>query len=204
MYMFQLSMLQSFGELVQLQNHTSWSMLITAFSKTSAKWKSASQFDLVAKQAILRCMTSEQSGLYRLLFHTWNISHIILNILFHKSKLAFGSLLSLFPDTPLFFHLSIRYNVDGSMEFKLLHSDNWQPFTSPSLRKACVSVAPLYTSPQKIKALKFKHLQELKHVLPKDFHPFYDALDHEWWSAQIAQTITYTPLLNIIYLFIYW
>ncbi|CAL8255007.1 unnamed protein product [Boreogadus saida] len=31
----------------------------------------------------------------------------------------------------------------------------------------------------KIKALKFKHLQELKHVLPKDFHPFYDALDHE-------------------------
>ncbi|XP_056458619.1 uncharacterized protein LOC130392188 isoform X2 [Gadus chalcogrammus] len=74
---------------------------------------------------------------------------------------------------------AVRYNVDGSMEFKLLHSDNWQPFTSPSLRKACVSVAPLYTSPQKIKALKFKHLQELKHVLPKDFHPFYDALDHE-------------------------
>ena len=86
---------------------------------------------------------------------------------------------SLFPDTPLFFHLSIRCNVDGSMEFKLLHSDNWQPFTSPSLRKACVSVAQIYTSPQKIKALKFKHLQELKHVLPKDFHPFYDALDHE-------------------------
>ncbi|CAL8338511.1 unnamed protein product [Boreogadus saida] len=57
---------------------------------------------------------------------------------------------------------SRRYNVDGSMEFKLLHSDNWQPFTSPSLRQACVSVAPLYTSPQKIKALKFKHLQELK------------------------------------------
>ncbi|KAK5867595.1 hypothetical protein PBY51_012069 [Eleginops maclovinus] len=74
---------------------------------------------------------------------------------------------------------AVRYNVDGSMEFKLLHSDNWQPFTSPSLRKTCVSVAPLYTSPQKIKALKFKHLQELKHVLPKDFHPFYDALDHE-------------------------
>ncbi|ROI93610.1 hypothetical protein DPX16_3280 [Anabarilius grahami] len=72
-----------------------------------------------------------------------------------------------------------RYNVDGSMEFKLLHSDNWQPFTSPSLRKTCVIVAQLYTSSPKIKALKFKHLQELKHVLPKDFHPFYNALDHE-------------------------
>ena len=67
----------------------------------------------------------------------------------------------------------------------------------------CVSAWPhSIHPPQKIKALKFKHLQELKHVLPKDFYPFYDALDHEWWSAQIAQTITYTPLLNIIYLFI--
>lgn len=88
-------------------------------------------------------------------------------------------LCDLCPPTPLpllFFNLSIRYNVDGSMEFKLLHSDNWQPFTSPSLRKMCVIVAPLYTSAPKIKALKFKHLQELK---PKDFHPFYNALDHE-------------------------
>ena len=74
-----------------------------------------------------------------------------------------------------------RYNMDGSMEYKINHSNAWKPYESPSLRKKSnvTTVAPLYTSSRTIKALKFKHLQEMKLVLPKDFHGFYDALRHE-------------------------
>ena len=74
-----------------------------------------------------------------------------------------------------------RYNVDGSLEYRINHSDAWKPYESPSLRKKTnvTTVAPLYNSRRPIKALKFKHLQELKQVLHKDFHGFYDALPHE-------------------------
>ncbi len=40
-------------------------------------------------------------------------------------------------------------------------------------------IPALYMSPLKIKAQKYKHLQELKRVIPADFHAFYDALPHD-------------------------
>ena len=81
----------------------------------------------------------------------------------------------------------IRYNRDGTVEFKLNHDDTcWSPL--PMRRSSRVhpaadcnnqEIPALYMSPLKIKAQKYKHLQELKHVIPADFHAFYDALPHD-------------------------
>ncbi len=74
--------------------------------------------------------------------------------------------LSLFPPLISSIHLSTRYNMDGAMKYKILHSDDWERYPSPSLRKkrSVTTVFPLYTSSQTIKELKYKHLQELKKV----------------------------------------
>lgn len=79
-----------------------------------------------------------------------------------------------------FFHpslyLSIRYDVDGTMVCKVCHSDEMTLHQSSShRRKSDTTVTPLYASSlkKKIKELKFRHLQELKTVLPQDFHAFY-------------------------------
>ncbi|KAL7379593.1 hypothetical protein ABVT39_002008 [Epinephelus coioides] len=66
---------------------------------------------------------------------------------------------------------AIRYYMDG----------DWEPYPSPYLRRksSITTVTPLYTSRQKIKQLKFKHLREQKKVLPQDFHASYDGLHHE-------------------------
>ncbi|XP_049318931.1 uncharacterized protein LOC125780591 isoform X1 [Astyanax mexicanus] len=76
---------------------------------------------------------------------------------------------------------AIRYNVDGTMDYKTVHADDWTPYLSPTLRKrnSDTTVLPLYTSSLRIKALKYKHLQELKNFIPKDFHGFYDSLNYE-------------------------
>ena len=80
----------------------------------------------------------------------------------------------------LSFYLSFRYNMDGTMAYKIHHSDDWTPYPCSSLRrKSVTTVTPLYASSQKIKELKFRHLQELKKVLPQDFHAFYNGLQHE-------------------------
>ncbi|KAJ8401327.1 hypothetical protein AAFF_G00385580 [Aldrovandia affinis] len=65
-------------------------------------------------------------------------------------------------------------NIDGTMDYKLLHSDGWTPYTYRlQKRNSDTAVAPLYTCSQTIKQLKYKHLQELKEVIPKGFHGFY-------------------------------
>ena len=79
----------------------------------------------------------------------------------------------------------IRYNPDGTVIFKLSHSDaEWSPLPMP--RSCCQSsVQPvttmptLFTAPLQIKQQKWKHLQELKRVIPADYHSFYDNLAHE-------------------------
>ncbi|XP_061528459.1 uncharacterized protein LOC133400154 isoform X1 [Phycodurus eques] len=76
---------------------------------------------------------------------------------------------------------AIRYNTDGTMAYKLDHFEEWQPYASPLPRMEgpVGTVSPLYRNRQKLSSIKFQHLQELKHVLPQDYHSFYDTLDHE-------------------------
>ncbi|XP_078141925.1 uncharacterized protein LOC144539812 [Centroberyx gerrardi] len=76
---------------------------------------------------------------------------------------------------------AIRYNINGTMDFKIQHSDNWTLLPKHQLRHTTsdtLTVTPLYTESQKIKEMKYKHLQDLKEVIPKDFHSFYDNLKH--------------------------
>lgn len=80
-----------------------------------------------------------------------------------------------------FFPLYIRYNADGMMEYKISHTDDWSPFPNHQLRRFTSEgtvVTPLYTESLKITDMKYKHLQDLKEVIPKDFHSFFDHLKH--------------------------
>ncbi|KAI4903791.1 hypothetical protein NFI96_028861 [Prochilodus magdalenae] len=96
--------------------------------------------------------------------------------------------------TELFQRQGQRYNVDGTMEFKILDSDDWTPY--PSLRKRSHDprAPPLCTSSLKIKQLKYKHLQELKSVIPEDFYGFYDALKHDILQLLESSNPTTCPL----------
>ncbi|GAA6090909.1 uncharacterized protein LOC125141393 [Tachysurus ichikawai] len=74
-----------------------------------------------------------------------------------------------------------KYNNNGTMDLKINHSDDWCPHPSHKLRNSTSdshTVTPLYSDSLKIKELKFEHLQDLKEVIPKDFHSFYDNLLH--------------------------
>lgn len=75
---------------------------------------------------------------------------------------------------------AIRYNINGTMDYKLQHSDDWTPFLRRDLRNTDdnATVTPLHTTSLTIKEAKYKHLQQLKEVMPIDFHSFYDVLIH--------------------------
>ncbi|KAK7130348.1 hypothetical protein R3I93_019849 [Phoxinus phoxinus] len=76
---------------------------------------------------------------------------------------------------------AIRYNINGTMDFKIQHSADWTPFSKHQLQhttSASPAVTPLYTESLKIREIKYRHLQDLKEVIPKDFHSFYDNLRH--------------------------
>lgn len=75
--------------------------------------------------------------------------------------------------------LQMIYLPDGSVRYKLSH-------TGQELLLPCSARLPgprvlgrRYTAPLKISKAKFKHLQELKRVIPVDYHTFYDSLPHE-------------------------
>lgn len=78
----------------------------------------------------------------------------------------------------------IRYHPDGNVEFKLSHDDAWSvlPIGRRSQRLSKESekdIPSLYRHPLKVKLQKWKHLQDLKSVIPEDYHSFYDTLPHE-------------------------
>ena len=75
----------------------------------------------------------------------------------------------------------LKYTEDGSLQYKLNFADQYQ-----DLPRRCKVGHPsaddkidrLYSSQVPIKKAKFQHLQELKSVIPRDYHPFYDSLPH--------------------------
>jgi hypothetical protein len=69
--------------------------------------------------------------------------------------------------------------VNGDVKYKLRHSDNWT--TLPQRRINILETrepARLYSSPQKIDPTKFNHLQSLKQYMHRDYHFFFDSLNH--------------------------
>lgn len=63
----------------------------------------------------------------------------------------------------------IKYKVDFDQEYEFLPR---RPKESP------VTTESLYKGPLPIDATKYQHLQEMKHLMPHDYHPFYDYLEH--------------------------
>lgn len=76
----------------------------------------------------------------------------------------------------------IKYSPNGNIEYKLKFDT---PFTLLPLRRRRLEAARLFEfqqyrcSPIKLKLSKWKHLQELKAVIPQSCHSFYDSLPHE-------------------------
>ena len=72
----------------------------------------------------------------------------------------------------------LLYLPSGEVLYKLRHSENWA--TLPCRRKCSPSpLNALYAKPLSINAAKFLNLQELKAVIPHEYHAFYDNLLHE-------------------------
>lgn len=71
---------------------------------------------------------------------------------------------------------------NGEVLYKLRHPDEWSPMQSRSvLTRAHLQPLPppLYSAPLKISKDKHNHLQELKALMPLEYHAFYDSLLHE-------------------------
>lgn len=71
----------------------------------------------------------------------------------------------------------LKYGPDGSIKFKLSYSEKYQLFPRRiNQPKVSDSFQQLYDSKLAITKIKYNHLQELKFVIPRDLHPFYDTL----------------------------
>jgi hypothetical protein len=75
--------------------------------------------------------------------------------------------------------VALRYSPKGTIEYKLDFSDEWKTLPQRiSLRNIGAPVGKLYEGPIPIKVEKFNHLQQLKVVIARDYHSFYDKLKH--------------------------
>lgn len=76
----------------------------------------------------------------------------------------------------------LMYSPTGSISYKLSYLDEWKILPQPknlNVKSSPFKDLPsLYNESQKIKPQKFQHLQELKAVIPKEFHSFYDNLNY--------------------------
>lgn len=74
----------------------------------------------------------------------------------------------------------IHYNTDGDITVKLMFDGEFSSL--PRRARSCDSLCPdppkLHYGQLPIKDSKFKHLMEMKPVMPHDYHPFFDNLNH--------------------------
>ena len=71
------------------------------------------------------------------------------------------------------------------MHYKLRHPDEWEELPKPRVHRGRDhreeqhnELLRLYNEKRPIAEKKFKSLQELKLVMPMDYHAFYDNLKH--------------------------
>lgn len=70
----------------------------------------------------------------------------------------------------------LKYKPDGTIEYKLNFEDELQPLPRRPKKIALAVERILYSAPLPISESKYNHLQELKQVIPRDCHEFYDNL----------------------------
>ena len=68
-------------------------------------------------------------------------------------------------------------------EHKINYTDQWQPLPQRQRKNKADdnTITKMYKAPMLIMSAKWQHLQQLKKILPKDYHHFYDALPHGDW-----------------------
>ena len=78
---------------------------------------------------------------------------------------------------------ALRYDPDGKIYYKVNHSDGeWIPLAQPA-RKSPIkarAMPRLFTARLPIKKTKWQHLQELKEIMPRDVHSFYDNIPYRF------------------------
>ncbi len=89
----------------------------------------------------------------------------------------------------------LQYLPDGSMSYKINYTDQWRP--QPQRRRKNKAddntITKMYKAPMRITSTKWQHLQQLKKVLPKDYHHFYDALPHGDWILNTGTSSVLIP-----------
>ncbi len=81
---------------------------------------------------------------------------------------------------------SLKYGPTQNIQYKLKFTDEWTELPQPRRARQGSSVGlpvdrplpPLYHTHRKIPESKYEHLQQLKFVIPTDYHTFYDQLSH--------------------------
>ncbi|KAK7115597.1 hypothetical protein V1264_001435 [Littorina saxatilis] len=74
---------------------------------------------------------------------------------------------------------ALLYTADGQISYKLHLSDSWSPLPRRPNRGGAAPLTQLYTQLRPIKLTKFRDLQQLKHVIPREYHEFYNSLPHQ-------------------------
>ncbi|CAH2088880.1 unnamed protein product [Euphydryas editha] len=75
--------------------------------------------------------------------------------------------------------VALQYNLDGMIRYKTNFQQEYQELPRrPNKNKVQNSHVPLYESPLPIEFTKFIHLQEMRPLIHRDYHPFYDYLNH--------------------------
>lgn len=74
---------------------------------------------------------------------------------------------------------ALRYLPTGEIQFKLDFDHDWSPLPQRSKTVTEKATWPrMYQEERKIKKEKYLHLQELKKVIPQEYHAFYDNLKY--------------------------
>ena len=72
----------------------------------------------------------------------------------------------------------LKYNTDASINFNLTYEDdNWENLPY-NINLTYSEPPPLYTAPSKISYMKWRHLQDIKQTINKEYHYYYDNLDY--------------------------
>ena len=75
----------------------------------------------------------------------------------------------------------LKYDPEGTIYYKTGYGNcSYEPLPTPRRRSSSVvNPGQLYSMALPLKKSKYTHLQQIKPVIPKDYHSFYDSLPHQ-------------------------
>lgn len=80
----------------------------------------------------------------------------------------------------------LQYTSDGKILYKLNFDDDFKLLPQPTTNQNILEPRVLHENRLQVSSSKWKHLQELKEVLPPDSHSFYDNISHREEPTKIV------------------